>query len=322
MQYDMSLADLEQYVPEVETPSDFDDFWAAELETAELSWFQPRFEPYAAGLELVEVMDVTFAGHGGDAIRGWLLLPAKTDGVLPCIVEFIGYGGGRGLPHERLAWSCAGFAHLIMDTRGQGSVWSRGSTADSGGNGEPSVPGFLTRGLGGDPRDHYYVRLMIDAAHAVKTATQHPRIDPNRIGVSGQSQGGGLALVAAHLRSDVKVTMSDVPFMSHYRRALEVTDAAPYSELAVYCAIHRDQLDSVFHNLGYVDVVNHARRATAPALFSVGLADIVTPPSTVYAAYNHYQGPKTISVYPYNGHEGGGADHMVEQLRFAMKRLG
>jgi cephalosporin-C deacetylase len=319
MQNDMSLVELEQYAPEIYIPPDFDSFWAAELEMAESSWFDPRFEPNQAGLELVEVFDVTFAGHGGDPVRGWLLLPAHTEQVLPCIVEFIGYGGGRGLPHERLAWSCAGFAHLIMDTRGQGSVWSRGATADSGGNGEPSVPGFLTRGLGGSPSDHYYVRLMIDAANA---ASQHLHIDSNRIAVAGQSQGGGLALAAAHLRDDVKAVMSDVPFLSHYRRALEVTDAAPYSELAAYCAIHRDQIDSVFHNLAYVDVVNHGMRATSPALFSVGLADTVTPPSTVYAAYNHYQGPKSICVYPYNGHEGGGADHMVEQLRFAANLIG
>jgi len=64
------------------------------------------------------------------------------------------------------------------------------------------------------------------------------------------------------------------------------------------------------------------RLATAPALFSVGLSDVTCPPSTVYAAYNRYQGAKDIRVYPYNGHEGGQADHSREQLDWLRKLFG
>jgi cephalosporin-C deacetylase len=59
-----------------------------------------------------------------------------------------------------------------------------------------------------------------------------------------------------------------------------------------------------------------ARRARAAALFSVGLMDTVCPPSTVYAAYNAYAGPKQIRSYPFNDHEGGHAVHEAEQLRW------
>ena len=50
--------------------------------------------------------------------------------------------------------------------------------------------------------------------------------------------------------------------------------------------------------LAYFDGVNFAARATAEALFSVGLMDDICPPSTVYAAYNAYAGPKAIRVCP------------------------
>ena len=66
----------------------------------------------------------------------------------------------------------------------------------------------------------------------------------------------------------------------------------------------------------YIDVVNHARHASVPALFSVGLIDEVTPASTVFAAYNHYGGPKDIAVYPFNGHEGGGTRQLKAKLAF------
>jgi cephalosporin-C deacetylase len=52
--------------------------------------------------------------------------------------------------------------------------------------------------------------------------------------------------------------------------------------------------------------VNFAKRATAPALFSVALMDEIVPPSGVFAAFNWYAGDdRELKVYPFNNHEGG-----------------
>ncbi len=321
MQFDLPLPELEQYRPVVTEPQDFDDFWAGQL--AEVTFFPiaAEFEPVASPLQTVDVFDVTFSGHSNHEIRGWFLLPSHRREPLPTVVEYIGYGGGRGLPHESLVWSAAGYAHLIMDTRGQGSTWSTGASADPGDPGDPSAPGYLTKGIQ-NPDTYYYVRLYVDAVRAVEAARSHPAVDNSRIAVTGASQGGALAIVAAHLASGVTATMTEVPFLAHFQRALQVTDAAPYAELAEYCRTHRNQIDRAFTTLSYVDVVNHAKRSQIPALFSVGLADLVTPPSTVFAAYNWYAGPKSIKVYPYNGHEGGGAHHYEAKLEFAGQQLG
>jgi len=115
---------------------------------------------------------------------------------------------------------------------------------------------------------------------------------------------------------EVAAALVDVPFLCHYRRATEITDTHPYREIATYLGVRRDQADTVWNTLAYIDAVNFAARATAPALFSVGLMDLVCPPSTVFAAYNHWQGQKKIAVYPYNGHEGGGSYHADVKVRF------
>ena len=52
--------------------------------------------------------------------------------------------------------------------------------------------------------------------------------------------------------------MPDVPFLCHYRRATEITDAHPYSEIARYLRVHRDKVEQVFKTLGYFDGVNFA----------------------------------------------------------------
>jgi cephalosporin-C deacetylase len=70
--------------------------------------------------------------------------------------------------------------------------------------------------------------------------------------------------------------------------------------------VHRDQERQVFDTLAYFDGVNFAKRATAPALFSVALMDEIVPPSGVFAAYNWYAGEdRELKVYPFNNHEGG-----------------
>jgi cephalosporin-C deacetylase len=314
MQFDMPLEALRDYRPEREEPDDFDAFWSGTLADARSHDLAAMFEPCDAGLVLQDVYDVTFNGFGGQPIKAWLLIPKHRSGPVPCVVEYIGYGGGRGFPTDWLIASSAGFAHFVMDTRGQGSVWLRGDTPDTGATTGPAHPGFMTRGIE-SAEDHYYRRLVTDAVRAVEAARSHPDVD-GRIVVTGSSQGGGLALAVSGLVDDLTGVYPDQPFLCHYRRAVALTDSTPYSEIAAYLAIHQDKVEQVFRTLSYLDGVNFATRANAPARFTVGLMDVVCPPSTVFAAYNHYVGPKDIHVFPYNGHDMGNAFGRRERLRF------
>ena len=115
--------------------------------------------------------------------------------------------------------------------------------------------------------------------------------------------------------------MIDVPFLSHFRRALEVTDEAPYGEIRGFLRTHRSAEEQVFRTLSYFDGRSFAARATVPALFSVGLEDLITPPSTVFAAYNAYAGPKEIRVWPFSGHDAAEDEHVIEALAFAARLL-
>ena len=314
--FDLPLEQLQAYCPQRTEPADFDAFWKSTLAETRSHPLEAQFEPFDAGMRNLEIFDVTFNGYGGQPVKGWLLLPTQREGKLPCVVEYIGYGGGRGFPLQWLGWSNAGFAHLVMDTRGQGSSWSTGDTPDPEPDGtNPHFPGFMTRGVL-SPHTYYYRRVFADAVRAIEAARSHPAVDAERIAVTGGSQGGGITLAAAGLDPSVKAAMPDVPFLCMYRRATQLVNSMPYGEISNYLKTHRNKVEQVFETLSYFDGLNFAARAQASALFSAGLMDDICPPSTVFAAYNHYAGEKQIKVYEYNYHDGGGDFHAVEKMRF------
>lgn len=316
---DAPLEQLRAYRGGVDLPADFMDFWRATLAESRAQGWAPRLEPVSTPLATIDVWDLTFAGFGGEPIKGWLRAPRGLAGPAPGIVSYAGYGGGRGLATENLLWASAGFAHLQMDSRGQGSSWSAGATPDAGATG-PAVPGRCTFGIG-DKATYYYRRLFADAVLAVDAARALPQVDAGRVGVAGTSQGGAMALAAACLAESVRAAFAAVPFLADIRRGAETTDARPFSEFAEYLACHRDQVDAVFAVLAYFDGVNFARLAQAPIRMTAALMDEVVPPATVFAAYNNYAGPKSLRVWEFNGHESGGPLDDSDALAFLTAQL-
>ncbi|WP_314177592.1 acetylxylan esterase [Streptomyces winkii] len=320
---DMPLEQLRAYRPGTAAPEDFDDFWAKTLGAAREAAHadaETQFRRVAdSPLRTVDVHDVRFPGWDGQPVAAWLLLPRGADVPLPAVVNYIGYSGGRGLYTEHLLWSAAGYAHLVVDSRGQGHATPDPDPVP----GPQYVGGFMTRGIDG-PEHHYYRRLITDAVRAVDAVRTHPAVDAGRVTVTGHSQGGGLALAVAALAGpDVAAALVDVPFLCHMRRGVELATAGPYPEVAHYLGVHtRDHPESVFATLDYFDGLHFARRASSvPALFSVALMDPVCPPSTGFAAYNHYAHPdKDVVVWHFGDHGGGRGSQTPRQLSWLAAR--
>ena len=317
---DLPLDELRRYRPDRRAPADLREFWARTLEEHRGHSIDATATRSANGLRAIETADVTFAGFDGRRVRAWLHRPAGSTDRLPAIVQFHGYGTGRGLAHESILWAAAGYAHLVVDNRGQGWGDAVGSTPDHGDPGDAGAPGLMTRGIR-SPKTYYYRRLFVDAVRSIDAVRALPGVDPDRVGVTGASQGGGLALAVAALAPALAAVSADVPFLCDFPRALHLADRDPYGEIRRYLAAFRDRTAETYATLSYFDAALLAPQASAPLLVSVGLLDDICFPSTVYAAFNEYGGPKEIVEYPFNGHEGGGAHHEVAKLAFFDQHL-
>ncbi len=292
---DLPRAELEQYRPPLERPADFDQFWEGVLgEVAGL----PRdmqLEQIDYPTKGARVYRATFAGLGGARVAGWFITPA-TGGPFPALAIYHGYGWFRGEPWGYLPWIAQGYAVLAVDVRGQS-----GDSIDPRPSEGRAAKGWMTQGID-DPQTYYYRDVYADVVQTVEVLTARPEVDAARIITTGGSQGGGLSLVAAALNRRVVGTAPDVPFLCHFRRAVDISNAYPYTEFDDYLQRYPDREATMWRTLQYFDVLNLADRIHCPVLMSVGLRDLICPPSTIYAVFNHLPGPKELAVYPAHGH--------------------
>jgi len=313
--YDLPLEQLREYRTSTLEPDGLDEWWARRVGESRALAKPPSLTPRQPGVyDRVQVYDVEFSGAQGDRVRAWYLRPRDTPGA-PLVVKFIGYGGGRGIPTEHMVLPALGYALFVMDTRGQGGRWTTGATPDGRTGTGPENSLVMTRGIA-SPEDYYYTRLFTDAALAIDAALEltgtagagsgngtGERTAP-RVAVTGGSQGGALALATAALRPDVvRVCHADVPFLCDIQRAITLAPHAPYTEIPDFLAANVELIEPALNTLRYIDCALLARRITATTLVSVGLMDVICPPSTVFAAYNEIKADKDIAVFPFSGHD-------------------
>lgn len=151
--------------------------------------------------------DTRIASFDGTPLAGYVILPpapaSGTDGNYPLVVQSHGWGGDAGGPSDTQyggptadAWAKDGYAVLQLTARGFGD--SCGSAASRLGDPTGCVNGYIRL-----DDDRYEVR---DVQNAIGLLVDEGIADRSKIGVTGESYGGGVSLALATLNDRVMNT--------------------------------------------------------------------------------------------------------------------
>jgi cephalosporin-C deacetylase len=290
----------EQIVPTQTDPADFDAFWAQQK--AELDQIPPDLQLVPAPAlsnERIEVFWLSFQNVGNWAgpsrIHGVLARP-RGAGPFPALLNVPGAGVR---PYSgNLAMAERGFITLQLGVHGVPVNLPKPLYDDL----ERGALGSYPRYEIDDPRRYYYRRVYLGVHRAVDVLANLPQWNGRQLLVSGGSQGGQLAIVAAVLNPRVTGVAANYPAYSDVSGYL-------HGRAGGWPGLFRPGPDGQAQDLpvapklrtsSYYDSVNFARRLKVPGHYSWGFND--TPPTSLHAAFNVIPAPKRLLLAPDQAH--------------------
>ena len=145
---------------------------------------------------------------------------------------------------------------------------------------------------------YYYKRVYLGCVRAVDFIFSLPEFNGSGVVVSGASQGGALAIVAAALDSRIKGLVSVYPALCDLTGYLN-------GRAGGWPHIFNDPTHNTpakIETSKYYDVVNFARQLKVPGFYTWGYNDVVCPPTSMHAAYNVINAPRTLFLVEETDH--------------------
>jgi dipeptidyl aminopeptidase/acylaminoacyl peptidase len=232
--------------------------------------------------ELTSPEEINFRSFDGTPVQAWLYPALKAKGRSPMILSIHGgpHGAfGYGFNPVAQFYAARGYATLMINPRG------------STGYGQRFSDGSANNWGGGDYRD-----LMTGLDYVLKT---HPRLDGNRLGVTGGSYGGFMTnwVITQTQRFKAAVAVASLSnLISFYATSM-------YQDLvhAEFNGYPWDNFDTVWK----WSPLAHVKSVTTPTLFIHGEQDNdvhITQAEEMYTALRQHGVEAELVRYPREGH--------------------
>lgn len=273
--------------PSAPTPKDFAAFWEAKKKQVAAVPMSPKLTPAKSDADAVEAFDVQVAAVGAP-VSGYFARPkGAKPRSLPAILTVHGAGVRSSILSGPVSWAKEGV--LAMDINAHGIPNDKDKAYyDALAAGD--LKDYRTRGR--ESRDTvYFLGMFQRLVRAIDFLAAQPEWDGRTLIVSGASQGGYQAIVAAGIDSRVSYFVAGVPAGCDHTGAL-VGRIAGWPKFIP--TGDKDTQPNVIEAVAYFDCVNFAKQAKAPGFFTVGFIDTTCPPTSVYAAYNALPSQKEI----------------------------
>ena len=292
-----AIADPKEITAGFQEPADFQQFWdqaKAELAKVPVKASRKEVDVPKKQQGKFRLWDVQVDCAGNAPVSGYLTMPVNAaPKSLPAVVSFQGAGVGSG-------WKIftANAIHFNINahgiTNGQPAAFYKDLR-------ENALKNYSRRDA--DSREKFYFRNMfIRVLRSLEYVKTLPEYDGKTLIVTGSSQGGAQAIVAAALDPDVVLLDARVPAMCDHGGIL-VGRRSGWPQL-IRLKKGKVANPKVAETLPYYDMVFFAKRVKAEVYFTAGLIDRTCCPSSVYAAFNAIPGKKVMTTMPSRGHVG------------------
>ena len=280
-------------------PADFDLFWKAQRETLNavpVKATRTKVDVPNNLRDKVDCYDVKVDCAGAKPVSGYLVLPKNAKkGSLPAIVSYHGAGvrsANKPFGYGRRAIAFDVNAHGIPN--GQPKEFY--SDLNKG-----ELKGYSHRNK--NNRDQFYFKEMfLRVMRALDYVKTLPEWNGKVLIVTGGSQGGGQALVAAALDPQVTLCVANVPAIGDH--AGRLVGRRPGWPQLMNSPNTTPANQQIIKASGYFDHNYFAKRIKCETYTGTGFVDFVCPPTSVYAAYNNLPAKtkKFIQTTPTAGH--------------------
>ena len=285
----------ELITPTVPLPADFAAFWeTAKTEAAKVPLdtrltYLPEYSTSTVEVYLVNLQNY----KKGQRLYGFLCKP-KAAGKYP--VLFSPPGAGIKPASPTTFYAEQGFISFSIEIHGISPLLD----SDTYKNISNAFGDYPTQHL--DDRDTYYYKsVYLGCVRAIDYLCSLPEFDGQNVLVTGGSQGGALTIVTAALDKRVTALAAFYPALCDLTGYLHGR-AGGWPHLLDARSAGLNNTSAKLRTIGYYDVVNFARQVAVPGFYSWGYNDTTCPPTSVYAAVNAVQAPKTVVIMPITGH--------------------
>ncbi|MCZ6873935.1 MAG: acetylxylan esterase [bacterium] len=298
------------YQSVVHKPKDFNAFWDGVQDQAARLPLDPEIipEPLRSSAD-IDVSQVFYTSLDGVRIAAWYCRPTRRPNKAPAILLLPGYQMDPPIPKE---WARQGYIALCVAPRGKLRSMRQFN---------PGYPNLLTYNIT-DRHTYTYRGFYMDTWRGVDFLLSRPEVASTRIGITGNSQGGGLTITTAAMRPEVRAAAAGAPYLCGMMDAIALTHTYPYEEINDYLRLHPDHRHTVSETLAYFDGFNFADQIRCPIIVNIGLQDNVCPPETGYALFNKIGAiDKQLYTYDGHGHDAGRHQHSAIVQQFFAQHL-
>ncbi len=282
----------EKIQPTVKDPTDFDAFWTNAIAEARKINLDPKITliPERCTSD-VNAYHISFQNEiNGSRIYGMLAIPKK-EGKYPAVLRV----PGAGIRPYNADTRTASLGFIVLDIGIHGipvNLDPQVYTDLAGG----ALYAYNTVKMN-DRNTHYYKRVYVGCVRAIDFIYSLPEFNGTDVAVTGGSQGGALTIVTAGLDKRIKFMAAMYPALCDNTGYLNKR-AGGWPHYFKNAEPKPGEVET----LGYFDVVNFARRVTAPGFYTWGYNDLTCPPTSMYSAYNVITAQKELSIYQETGH--------------------